>query len=112
MFFLPIFGGTLLADVHGFPLGVVLISVCAVGVIRDKCVTSGVCRVIKNRVEDDDVTIMVFVAGTTSLDVTFQVSVIDVVTMDDNVICGGVEVLEVRTCGDVYSSGICVARVV
>jgi len=51
------------------------------------------------------------VTGATGLDATSQVSVIDVVTMDNNVISGGVEVLEVRTCGDV-SSGICVARVV
>jgi len=47
MLFLPIFGGNLVVDVHGLTLGVVFISVCAAGVIGDKCVTSGDCRVIE-----------------------------------------------------------------
>ena len=50
-------------------------------------------------------------AGTTGEDATFELSVIDVVAVDDGVIFGAVDVLEVRTCSDV-SSGICVADVV
>ena len=37
----------MVVDVHRFPLGVVFIIVSIVGVIGDKCVTSGVCRVIE-----------------------------------------------------------------
>lgn len=47
MLFLPVIGGNLVVDVHDFPLGVAFISVCAVGVIGDKCVTSGICGVIE-----------------------------------------------------------------
>ena len=113
MFFLPIFGGPLVVDVHEFPLGVVFISVCAVGVIRDKCVTSGVCRVIEITVdedviseacvENDDVTLKVFavVVGTTGEVVTFEVCVAEEVTVDDDVTFEPIEVLEVRKCGAV-----------
>ena len=47
MFFLPIFGGPSVVDDHDFPLGVVFISESVVGVIGNKRVTSGVCRVIE-----------------------------------------------------------------
>ena len=109
MFFLPIFGGPLVVDVHGFPLGVVFMSVCAVGVIGDKCVTSGVCRVIEITVdedviseacvENDDVTLKVFavVVGTTGEVVTFEVCVVEEVTVDDDVTFEPIEVLEVIT---------------
>ena len=123
MLFLPIIGGNLVVDVHDFPLGVVFISVCAVGVNGDECVTSGICSVVaitlddeaisENREQYDDFTFKVFavVTGTTGEDATFELSFIDVVAVDDGVIFGAVDVLEVRTCSDV-SSGICVADVV
>jgi len=87
--------------------------VCAVGVIGDKFVTSGVCRVIEiivddevqsqARVREDDGNFEVFavVVKTTGEDLSFEVCVVEVVTVVEGVIPEVMEVSEVRKCGEV-----------
>ena len=122
--FLPIIGDILVVDVDCLPPGVVCISVCAVGVIGDKCVTSRICRVIdiivddeaqsQARVRDDDGNFEVFavVVKTIGEDVSFEVCVVKVVTVVEGVIPEVMEVSEVRQCGEVIRADRAGASVV